>query len=51
MLFLKHVLSWDVVNEVLNDDGTLGQSVFSNLLGETFIDIAFKAGTWSSQSG
>jgi endo-1,4-beta-xylanase len=36
--------SWDVVNEVLNEDGTLGSSVFSNLLGESFIDIAFRAG-------
>jgi endo-1,4-beta-xylanase len=36
--------SWDVVNEVFNDDGTFRSSVFFKLLGENFIDIAFKAG-------
>ncbi|KZV98319.1 glycosyl hydrolase family 10 protein [Exidia glandulosa HHB12029] len=37
------ILAWDVVNEVFNDDGTFRNSVFFNLLGENFIDIAFKA--------
>ncbi|KAF9527069.1 glycoside hydrolase superfamily [Crepidotus variabilis] len=34
---------WDVVNEVLSDDGTLRDSVFSRVLGEEFIPLAFKA--------
>jgi endo-1,4-beta-xylanase len=33
--------SWDVVNEALNDDGTLRKSVFLNKLGENYIKEAF----------
>lgn len=31
------------MNEVFNDDGTFRTSVFYNVLGESFIDIAFRA--------
>lgn len=34
--------SWDVVNEALNDDGTLRKSVFLNTLGESYLVDAFK---------
>lgn len=35
------VQGWDVVNEALNEDGTMRKSGFYNLLGESFIDSAF----------
>ena len=34
--------SWDVVNEALNEDGTLRQSVFLSALGERYLADAFK---------
>ena len=34
--------SWDVVNEALNEDGTLRKSVFLNTLGESYLADAFK---------
>lgn len=34
--------SWDVVNEALNEDGTLRKSVFLNTLGEQYLIDAFK---------
>ena len=37
------VAKYDVCNEIFNEDGTLRRSVFSNLLGNTFVDIAYNA--------
>jgi len=36
------VQGWDVVNEALNEDGTLRKSPFYNLLGEQYLVDAFK---------
>jgi len=37
------IYAWDVVNEVLSEQGTLTSNVFFNVLGENFINIAFTA--------
>jgi len=36
------VLSWDVVNEALNEDGTMRKSIFLDKLGEDFVTEAFR---------
>lgn len=36
------VLSWDVVNEALNEDGTMRKSIFLNKLGDDFVTDAFR---------
>jgi endo-1,4-beta-xylanase len=36
------MLSWDVVNEAVEGDGSLRKSVFLNTLGESFLPLAFK---------
>ncbi|KAG8949636.1 hypothetical protein FRC04_008382 [Tulasnella sp. 424] len=37
------VFQYDVVNEMFNEDGTVRSSVFSSVLGTSFVDIAFNA--------
>lgn len=37
------VFHYDVVNEMFNEDGTIRSSVFSSVLGTSFVDIAFNA--------
>lgn len=36
------IQSWDVVNEALNDDGSLRQSLWLKIIGPDYIDKAFK---------
>ena len=40
--FRGRVEGWDVVNEAFNDDGSLRQSKFYEILGEDFIPLAFQ---------
>ena len=36
------VFSWDVVNEALNEDGTMRKSIFQQKLGDDFVTEAFR---------
>jgi endo-1,4-beta-xylanase len=40
--FRGKVLVWDVVNEAFNDDGTYRRSFWYNVIGQSYIDLAFQ---------
>jgi len=37
------IYAWDVINEMFDDNGGFRSSVFYNVLGESFVSVAFKA--------
>jgi len=41
--FRGHVYSWDVLNEIMNDDGTFAQDIFFNTTGTAYIATALHA--------
>jgi endo-1,4-beta-xylanase len=41
--YVGKVNGWDVVNEALNEDGTMRKSIFYDKLGESYIEKAFAA--------
>jgi endo-1,4-beta-xylanase len=41
--FKGKVSYWDVVNEAFNEDGTRRATIFQNLLGDSYIETAFRA--------
>src|ERR1039458_926679 len=36
------IAGWDVVNEALNDDGTLRPSAWKKIIGDDYIEMAFR---------
>ncbi|MEM5547172.1 endo-1,4-beta-xylanase [Pseudoalteromonas fuliginea] len=40
--YKNRIFAWDVVNEALNEDGTLRESKWSTIIGDDFIEYAFK---------
>jgi endo-1,4-beta-xylanase len=41
--FRNKITYWDVVNEAFNDDGTRRASIFQRLIGNSYIETAFRA--------
>ena len=45
--FKGRVHAWDVINEAFNDDGSLRESLFLDVMGEEYIELAFK---WAAEA-
>ncbi|QRV76498.1 endo-beta-1,4-xylanase [Ceratobasidium sp. AG-Ba] len=45
--YAGQIYSWDVVNEVFNEDGTYRQSIWYNTFGEDFIEWSFR---WAQEA-